>query len=67
MLEEVPVGEHSSEYAPGRVGMLELVGVKSSNRQRGYPCQKEASDGDQREVDGIVGLAHRVFGGLVFG
>jgi hypothetical protein len=50
MLEEVPIGKHPPEHAPGRVRMLELVRVEAPDRDGRDARDQEAGDRDQDEA-----------------
>src|ERR1035437_5806405 len=57
MFEEVLVKDHSLEHGPGRVGMLEFVGIEEAMQEQGDARKEETEDGEQYEIEGIVGAA----------
>jgi hypothetical protein len=57
MLEKILVGEKSPKRAPGRVRMLEFVGIEEANGKRGNPRQEKANHREPQVADGKVGFA----------
>ena len=67
MFEEVLVKDHSLEHGPGRVGMLEFVGIEEAMQDQGDARKEETEDGEQHEIIGIVGAARRVLAQRIVG
>jgi hypothetical protein len=57
MFKEVLVGEHSTEHTPGRVSMLEFVGIEGSMQDNGYPRQEKASAGEHDTIGPALHVA----------
>ena len=49
MLEEILVGNEALEHGPGRVRMLEFVGIEEANGNRRDAGHQKAGNGDEQE------------------